>query len=458
MYGYARLVSISLVLSFAAPGVATAENAKSAEAGATPSTNPQAGFKWLKDYAKAWRLAKRERKMLFIYFHRPADAAFDNAFHTQAMLPAMNDNRRTRFVFAKLPLDASQEIDGAEAKLLSHPSFRHNGNRRGVAIIDLAHPQISSYGYVVSSFPFEADRHHTSREIGVILDLPRGTLTQRTMVYAVRIHPESPLSTHGTFSPLLMQEAESHSRHQASIGVQGHHNWGSRLSAHQRGLARRPAVARGGGRKLGRRVPGGSRHRVCPQLAAVVRTLERREQPPAVLWLRHENGRQRCVVRHGHLWQQRRLALTACCSDRSSDCAGSDTIACPCPARLSADTLLAGSEQANGLSRRRGGLASFPRRLSLFDVPYRKAADAPPSFARGLGSLSNSAQPVRFVGSNWHEPGGRGVATTVESGRIAVCRRCRIEPAHVHSFYAWNRLAPQWRFRPNFGAGIASRR
>jgi hypothetical protein len=63
----------------------------------------------------------------------------------------------------------------------------------------------------------------------VLLELPIGSLTQRTLIYAVRLHPESPRSTDGHSHPLLFEEAEKHSSHQASIGVQGHHAWDQRF-------------------------------------------------------------------------------------------------------------------------------------------------------------------------------------------------------------------------------------
>ena len=48
------------------------------------------------------------------------------------------------------------------------------------------------YGQVVSVFPFLNDRVYTADQVREILDLPPGTLTQRTMIYAVRTHPERP--------------------------------------------------------------------------------------------------------------------------------------------------------------------------------------------------------------------------------------------------------------------------
>ena len=55
--------------------------------------------------------------------------------------------------------------------------------------------------------------------------LPPGTLTQRTLIYAVRVHPEKPASTDGELDRNLLEEAEGHSQYQADIRRQGHHFW-----------------------------------------------------------------------------------------------------------------------------------------------------------------------------------------------------------------------------------------
>ena len=63
----------------------------------------------------------------------------------------------------------------------------------------------------------------------MLMDLPPGSVTQRTMVFAVRIHPEKPASTLGEADPVLYDEAASHSQYQAQIRVQGHQQWESRF-------------------------------------------------------------------------------------------------------------------------------------------------------------------------------------------------------------------------------------
>jgi hypothetical protein len=65
--------------------------------------------------------------------------------------------------------------------------------------------------------------------MAVILTLPPGTLTQRTLIYAVRTHPEKPASADGELSPYLLEETRDHSQYQADIRLQGHHFWESRF-------------------------------------------------------------------------------------------------------------------------------------------------------------------------------------------------------------------------------------
>ena len=84
---------------------------------------------------------------------------------------------------------------------------------------------IAATAYAVMYPYISADR------MAALLDLPLGTLTQRTLTFAVRTHPEQPASAASHLSPLLARETESHSLHQASIALQGHHHWEGRFHA-----------------------------------------------------------------------------------------------------------------------------------------------------------------------------------------------------------------------------------
>jgi hypothetical protein len=79
--------------------------------------------------------------------------------------------------------------------------------------------------------PFTPGKYYRFRpnHLEALVDLPRGTLTQRSMIFAVRIHPEHPASTNGDEDPILLSEASGQSKYQAQIHVQGHQNWESRF-------------------------------------------------------------------------------------------------------------------------------------------------------------------------------------------------------------------------------------
>lgn len=185
---------------------------------------------WYTDYSEAVRAAEVYGKMLLIVFHDPQRPAVLQAFEKSTLADAGVQSRLDRYVLAKLPVTATTVINGEEVTLLEHSAFAEMQRREGISVIDYANSGTSHYGRVVSTFPFLPGHYYTPERMNVILDLPRGSLTQRTMIYAVRIHPERPKSTTGDFHPVLADEASSHSVHQASIRNQGHHQWGSRFN------------------------------------------------------------------------------------------------------------------------------------------------------------------------------------------------------------------------------------
>ena len=184
---------------------------------------------WHKDYGKAQTAAERQHKMLLIYFRAADASAACKKFDAESLVAPAVVEKLKRFVLVQVPTDAKIEIDGRPETLLAHPAFAEMLGRPGVAIVDYAHPKASYFRYVVSVFPLSSDRHPTAEQMTVILDLPPGTLTQRTLIYAVRTHPDRPASTQGTFDPTLAAEAESHSEYQARIRLQGHHFWERRF-------------------------------------------------------------------------------------------------------------------------------------------------------------------------------------------------------------------------------------
>lgn len=193
-----------------------------------PSSQP--GPAWLGDYALAVKTAQQEGKMLLIHFHTPGSEAC-RRLESEALADPAVVEKLKRFALLKLPTDAEVQTTeaGDNVVLLRHDAFAEMLGCPGLAIIDYAHRASAHYGHVVSVFPMTDNAAYSAEQVGVMLDLPPGTLTQRTMVYAVRTHPERPASTHGHFDPTLASEAECHSEYQARIGSQGHHFWDVRF-------------------------------------------------------------------------------------------------------------------------------------------------------------------------------------------------------------------------------------
>jgi hypothetical protein len=186
-------------------------------------------IKWVTNYATAYQAADREKKMLFILFTEENRTPAWREFEDSTLKHADVVSRLNKVVCAKLPLDAEVVVQGKPTRVLEHLSFREMLGRPGIAVVDLATDDQEIRGHVVSTFPFDQEAPYSVGKLTAILDLPEGTLTQRTLIFAVRTHPEAPRSTKGKLMSFLAQEAENHSSHQARIRVQGHHNWESRF-------------------------------------------------------------------------------------------------------------------------------------------------------------------------------------------------------------------------------------
>ncbi len=192
---------------------------------------PTLEIDWYDDYARAMKAAKAQRKMLLIWFQGRQPNAAARQFESVSLKHPYVLNLLDRYVALKAPVDVQIIVDGRSTKVLAHPAFEEMHGQAGVAILDFAHPDTDHYGQVVTALPFTTGKYYRFQpnHLAVALDLPPGTLTQRTLVFAVRIHPEAPASTKGQLDPTLAQAARSHSQHQARIRRQGHHNWGSRF-------------------------------------------------------------------------------------------------------------------------------------------------------------------------------------------------------------------------------------
>ena len=146
---------------------------------------------------------KRQNKMLLIYFCDLGSDCPCKQFKAQSLDDPQVRRKLQEYVCVELPLDAKINSGGKEVVLLEHEAFREMLGKPGIAIVDFRSPKAPLRGAVVSTFPITETCSYTPERMAVILDLPPGTLTQRTLIYAVRTHPEKPESTDGELLPAV---------------------------------------------------------------------------------------------------------------------------------------------------------------------------------------------------------------------------------------------------------------
>lgn len=195
---------------------------------AWPAFGDDAPGSWQTDYSAAYKQAQSEQRFLLLWFSPDQPTKADEVFAAQFDHQDLADDLKP-FVRLRIPHSAKVKIKDQPVWLHRHPSFRELLGLPGLAIVDLRDKQSEHYGNVVSIYPFRSGEPLDQARLQVLLTLPTGTLTQRTLIFAVRTHAERPQSTRGVFDPLLASETRKHSAHQASITLQGHHNWERRF-------------------------------------------------------------------------------------------------------------------------------------------------------------------------------------------------------------------------------------
>jgi hypothetical protein len=196
-----------------------------------------AGLRWHTDYASACEEAACEKKMLLVNFvpsdKSGAQRGLEKSLHENSAVRAqledyvllrVRDDERVRGMMSGL-------LRRNRGRLMDDAAFKHLGRSAGLAIVDYQNAKEPFYGKVVTALPYQDGKYYRwkNSHLAVALGLPAGTITQRTMVWAVRTHPEEPLSTTGKLHPALAAAAAKQSAYQASIGVQGHQNWETRF-------------------------------------------------------------------------------------------------------------------------------------------------------------------------------------------------------------------------------------
>jgi hypothetical protein len=200
----------------------------------SPRVRQIGGLEWHTDYDAAYRQAREEKKMLFIFFRNEGNPRIAGFYERDVLTNTELREPLSKVVRVVLPLDAVRPFRPPELpdlKMLDHSSFKYMYHRQGIAMIDLTDPDTELYGMVVSAHPFTPGMHYTVRGTKIVLNLPRGTVTQRALIYAVRLHPAAPVSTtDGQCDSYLCKQARNSSNLMMAYGSVGHHDWGTRYN------------------------------------------------------------------------------------------------------------------------------------------------------------------------------------------------------------------------------------
>lgn len=201
------------------------------------ATMVQGAESWETDYSTAVRKATAVKKMLLVYF---ADGSLPASTEASWTSDAATAKSLESYVMLKVPTSVETTTAEGSSRLLSHAAFAEMQGSAGFSIIDYSNEKNPYFSQVISVYPFRHAGIPSAGHLNLLLTLPYGTLTQRTLILAVRLHPEGPASTTtGEFDPELAAEAESHAQHQANINLQGHHSWESRFHRINGRLSRR---------------------------------------------------------------------------------------------------------------------------------------------------------------------------------------------------------------------------
>jgi hypothetical protein len=186
---------------------------------------PAPEVNWLKDYEQATGRAIKQKKDLFIVFQEKEE--LQDVLSDPEVVKKLKSH-----VCLRLP--ASYEYEGK--RLLDYPALADMMGKPGFTIISMHDDKLPTHWQAISAHPFVASRYRWAPAYGVeqvklILDLPaKATLSQRSMMYAVCVHPEQPQSVYGECPAAFLAHAQAHSQQQAQTQRQHHANLGAALS------------------------------------------------------------------------------------------------------------------------------------------------------------------------------------------------------------------------------------
>ncbi len=185
------------------------------------------------NYTDATRIAAKKSAMLLISIRAENTTAGDDEVTQQLQKPSVRKlftESGTPWVFCQLDFDECSNL------LIPSTPLEEIHGGSGIFVIDYAHKLMK--GHVVSVLPRRDGKYYqfVQHDLSLLARLPAGSLTQRSMIFAVRRHADAPKSTDGSCDKELCEAAAAHSANQAQLQKQGHHGWGlrsQRLSQHR---------------------------------------------------------------------------------------------------------------------------------------------------------------------------------------------------------------------------------
>ncbi|MEX2286776.1 MAG: hypothetical protein WD648_06780 [Planctomycetaceae bacterium] len=200
---------------------------------------------WHTNYLSAYEQARAEQKQLLIFFRDETKPCVADNYESRVLASDKLWTPLSQYVRAVLPLDTPEPLAKGEEdqverpkRLVDHQAFVYMNKRQGIAVIDLAEPKTKPYGFVTSAHPFTPGRYYSAAAMQTVLGLPHGTLTQRTLLYALRMHPEQPRYPNSGMNGYLSEQAKQASSVMAQLEQVGHHNWGYRFQTITSALGR----------------------------------------------------------------------------------------------------------------------------------------------------------------------------------------------------------------------------
>jgi hypothetical protein len=187
--------------------------------------SPAESLSWHSDYVAAYLEASQEKRYLLMLFREAVVggeplATTDSVF-APSMRPMLEQFSRVELTLnAAMPVLSDQTNDAAHGELpnllLKHRSFRHLGMQPGIAVVDLTDTTSPNHARVVSVLRLPENGQFSNDDLMLALNLPKGAIGQRTLLYAIRSTvPDCSLSMR-EFSPTLIELAHRNSRYMAN--------------------------------------------------------------------------------------------------------------------------------------------------------------------------------------------------------------------------------------------------